>query len=948
MITPSSLSFTSTSNPTPAQIPLFKIGVIGSRLGNWDGPIASAGFASAEYAPIALETLMMEPDNWSGELDDMIPALATNWTLIPWPNQMNHHPTDPFINTGGVKAIEFTLRDNVTFHDGSAFNATVAKWNIDRHIVITGNLTGKLDPALLSAEMYQAIFSFWLPAAHWAQYETDSWNVSQFIGKTASYDVWGASKTPPSSSFYQDYYNGTYPRIKNVTITEDLASGGKIKVYFNDWSGILTYVEDVTMISMEAYKDYFDLPIYGLGDDPSFPQPDVSGGYPSTGFPGHLIGTGPYRFIEHIEILQQGTLERYEDWWNSTVMQVYGLHQVPEIAIVTFPFTQAGFAGRNIAMVTGTIDYSDDDGTLVYDDMVADPDINYVIGSIGTDRTFITLNAINETYWKTWADAGSPAYNLSDPTGFAGDLSYLYDVDADGTVHVDGINRAMRKAVSYAFDYDTYINVILGGRAIRSGGFLSPGNEYYNPNLPLAYRNLTIARQALINDPFWGPLVAARNLDINNATADWVSVANSNPIFEFKLFWDQGTVDRASVFGNSIKDIGMVLGGVNGAPDPALEVQPNIYTVLFTEGLRGLVPWFTSHGLPSDWPGADYAFGPYIEYYCKSPGIPYKNYSSEIFPYSALINTGFHYNATIDGWIDRTWFVDRTTGQELWDNLTRHYQTYQYSDIFISHSQYGYAINKDWELGSTMGFEFLKYAGSHPSSPPGDVALSSDAGTPDIDSNFNLIWNVSVGADYYSIYRYNSPITQINGSLVLIADQNATSPFPITGLTDGEFHFVVVAHNQHGDTISNNLHVTVQLAQIPPGSFILSTDADFPDNDGFFNLTWTYPDGADNYSLYMDDQQITLIDSSLTLLLDQTATSPFPVTGLSNGEYYFVVVAHNKYGDTMSNNVHVTVNIPGEQTEPEIFGYNILLISFIAVFSVVILSRKRKMKFKLI
>ena len=231
----------------------------------------------------------------------MIPALATNWSMDPWPNEMNYNPTKPFMNTGGVKAIEFTLRENVTFHDGSAFNATVAKWNIDRQSVITGNLTGKLDPSLMGDEMYKAMYSFWLGAEKWARYETDSWNVSQFIGKPASYGEYGTSKTPPSTILYQDYYNGTYPRIKNVTIIEDNPNGyggGRIRVNYNDWSGVLLYI-DHTMISMDAYKDYFDIPIEGLGDVGSFPQPDVRSSYPDPDdqFPGHLIGTGLYRFI---------------------------------------------------------------------------------------------------------------------------------------------------------------------------------------------------------------------------------------------------------------------------------------------------------------------------------------------------------------------------------------------------------------------------------------------------------------------------------------------------------------------------------------------------------------------------------------------------------------------------------------------------------------------------
>jgi hypothetical protein len=447
-----------------------------------------------------------------------------------------------------------------------------------------------------------------------------------------------------------------------------------------------------------------------MGDAPGFPQPNVISSYPDPDvqFPGHLIGTGPYRFIEYDETSEQGSMRRYENWWNSTAMQAHDLHQVPEIVIVTFKLSQSGFAKKGLALLSRTIDFADDDGNMDYTAMVADPNINYIASVIGADRTFITLNAINETYWKTWADGGSPAYNLSDPAGPAGeDLSYLADIDADGTVHVDGINRAIRKAVSYAYNYDLHLSNILEGRGVRSGGFLSPGNEYYNKDIPLPYRNLTIARQVLLDDPYWGGICAARGLSVANLTndQDWIDVANNNPIMVFKLLWDQATFDRASLFGNSIKDIGLKLGGINGAPDPLLEVAPDIYTVLFTEGLRGTVPWFTSHGLPSDWPGADFAFGPYIEYYCKSP-------EGTVFPNAALINTGFNYNDTVDFWIDKTWFVNRTAGQELWDNLTRHYQTFQYSDIFICHTQGGYAIDKDWEYQlPAHSNAFVRYVG---------------------------------------------------------------------------------------------------------------------------------------------------------------------------------------------------------------------------------------------
>ena len=223
--------------------------------------------------------------------------------------------------------------------------------------------------------------------------------------------------------------------------------------------------------------------------------------------------------------------------------------------------------------------------------------------------------------------------------------------------------------------------------------------------------------------------------------------------------------------------------------------------------------------------------------------------------------------------------------------------------------------------------------------PPGQFILTSDAGTPDIDGNFDLIWNVSLGADNYSVYRDTTPFFT---SPIILADQVATSPFSISGLTNGDYYFIVIAYNEYGNKLSNIIPITVQIAQNPPESFILSTDADYPDNDGYFILSWTVSNGADNYSLYMDNEVITVIDSSISLLLDQIAISPFPVSGVSSGEYYYVVVAHNQYGDTLSNLIHVTVSISNE-----IYGYNILTILGIAFFTTVVLIKKKKIKPKL-
>jgi hypothetical protein len=99
---------------------------------------------------------------------------------------------------------------------------------------------------------------------------------------------------------------------------------------------------------------------------------------------------------------------------------------------------------------------------------------------------------------------------------------------------------------------------------------------------------------------------------------------------------------------------------------------------------------------------------------------------------------------------------------------------------------------------------------------PGDFILeATDAGEPDRDGNFNLIWTNSDRVVNYSVYQYRSEITSINGSLIILANQsiNQTTArsLPVTELSDGKYYFVVVAHNEMGYTLSNNVYVVVRL-----------------------------------------------------------------------------------------------------------------------------------------
>ncbi|MFW9881972.1 MAG: ABC transporter substrate-binding protein, partial [Candidatus Thorarchaeota archaeon] len=190
-----------------------------------------------------------------------------------------------------------------------------------------------------------------------------------------------------------------------------------------------------------------------------------------------------------------------------------------------------------------------------------------------------------------------------------------------------------------------------------------------------------------------------------------------------------------------------------------------------------------------------------------------------------------------------------------------------------------------------------------PSLLPEDFNVYNDADNPDTDGRFNLTWSSSTNADNYSIYCSTHPIKYKNDDLILVADQTAVSPFEISDLKTGAHFFVIVANNKYGHTLSDCTRVTVLLPA--PGNFLLDTDADDPDTDGNFSLNWTSSDGANNYSIYTSQEVITGINGDVTLIADQDATSPYSITNMKTGTHYFVAVAYNATGKTLSNCVNV-------------------------------------------
>jgi WD40 repeat protein len=97
--------------------------------------------------------------------------------------------------------------------------------------------------------------------------------------------------------------------------------------------------------------------------------------------------------------------------------------------------------------------------------------------------------------------------------------------------------------------------------------------------------------------------------------------------------------------------------------------------------------------------------------------------------------------------------------------------------------------------------------------PPANFVLSSNAGDPDDDGLFTLSWTTSLRAANYSVYQFPSFITAINDSLTLLTDEITDLSLDLSGYLDGPYYFIVVAHNQMGNTSSNCISVIVQITK---------------------------------------------------------------------------------------------------------------------------------------
>jgi len=171
---------------------------------------------------------------------------------------------------------------------------------------------------------------------------------------------------------------------------------------------------------------------------------------------------------------------------------------------------------------------------------------------------------------------------------------------------------------------------------------------------------------------------------------------------------------------------------------------------------------------------------------------------------------------------------------------------------------------------------------------PGKFNLLHNTSSPDIDGTFIVNWTESLDAVNYTLYQSNSSITEINSSVSKIIEGNTNRTITLNKLEEGIYYYIVIAYNDYGNTTSNPINVTVQYL---PGEFFLFHDADFPDNDGTVNFSWSPSQGADSYELYINN----------SLYQDNITNSSCVVNDLDTDDYKVYINAINEAGQRSSN-----------------------------------------------
>lgn len=406
--------------------------------------------AGGEVIQQVYETLVFYVGSSTTELEGI---LASDWTVSP----------DGTIYT-------FTLRQGVKFTDGTAFNAYVMKWSLDRAILIN-------DP------------------------DGPSWMLAMCVkgGTTYAYD--SAWEEGNRTAIY--YLAKQYLETGGIKVLSDYVL--QIEVNYNDEPG-LAYPPFIYILAgqwgaavdpaaiMAHGGSTADSPTTTSLDEMSVPNffdeaPSLLNGMGVV--PGehnewmdrNAIGTGPYKVVEWTPATRL-VMERNEYYWGGPNGE--GLAKMKRVIINYI----SEFATRKLRLLAGDSDSMA--WGAVYADQLINTTSRTVLPAYATDIEVILDNPT--------LSVDASAMNLNKTLRYGSVETVKCTVNKDPTLgsHENPFQYLeFRQAVQYVFDHSTYIKGLNGfGKEPTSP--VIEGLVGYSPDVPKYPRNVTKAKELFL------------------------------------------------------------------------------------------------------------------------------------------------------------------------------------------------------------------------------------------------------------------------------------------------------------------------------------------------------------------------------------------------------------------------------------------------------------------
>ncbi|MHA2247461.1 MAG: ABC transporter substrate-binding protein [Candidatus Hodarchaeales archaeon] len=403
-------------------------------------PASVNDYYAAGIMELVYETLLTYKGN-SVNTEEIRGGLATDWT----------------ISEDGL-TYTFTLRQNVSLHDGVPFNAYVMKYSLDRNI-ICGDPYGSA-----------GLLGYTIKGG--GEYLSYTWdhNVSLAIdylnaGGIRVIDDFTLEINLEwlSVSFISDLTDTTACAVSPKAVIENRPLNYTTNTSDNFWGMVpldawFPELQDYTKLGLPADYDPAD-----SGVVPGSYDVEVSH---HEWMRDHMVGTGPYKLVE-IRRYNFFRLEKNTNWWGT-----FSEHSVDEITIK-----------HETKVETLISDLKSGDVDMIRVKVQDYPELEGIPGTKVFDKNTFAITSIfmNWIPWPGWGVAINPNTNRVsinesvDSTFNASQLS-RYSTGIDTASQNNPFSSLIfRIAFSMIFDYDIFINQVSHGYGERMEGIIPNG-----------------------------------------------------------------------------------------------------------------------------------------------------------------------------------------------------------------------------------------------------------------------------------------------------------------------------------------------------------------------------------------------------------------------------------------------------------------------------------------